>query len=102
MVGLQPNKLIEYQTGFISETVASVLAGGNPHETIISCATLEMYKKTPIFIPTDITEYAVKLVAQKPSENYGLRSTESEALQGWLLKFDVYIKRLRNSVETFI
>ena len=60
--GVQPNKLAEDQTGINNKTVVLVLSGKHPHENILSCATLEKYDKTPIFISVDITKEAVKLV----------------------------------------
>ena len=62
---MQPYKLAEDHTGTIHETVTSVLEGKHPSKTILSCATLEIYKETPIFIPVEITEEAVESVAQK-------------------------------------
>ena len=49
----------------------------------------------------DITEDEVKLVTWKLSGSLGSGGTESEALQGWLLKFGDNSKRLHTSVETF-
>ena len=48
---------------------------------------LEVYNKMPIFIPVDIVEDMVKLVAQKLPGSLGHGSTDSEALQGWILKY---------------
>ena len=56
----------------------------------------------PIFIPVDITEEAVKLVAHKLLGSSGPGGTELEALQGWILKFGEDSKILRTSVETFV
>ena len=56
---LQPDEVAEDCTGTINKTVASVLDGKHPSKTIPSCATLETYEKTPIFIPINITEDAV-------------------------------------------
>ena len=39
------------------------------------------------FIPVDITEDVVESVARKVSGISGPSGTDSEALQGWLLKF---------------
>ena len=64
-VFFQPNELAGYSTVTINKIVASVLYGGNPSETIPSCATLETYEETPNFIPIDITEEAVDSVARK-------------------------------------
>ena len=75
------------RTGMINETAASVLEGKHPSETIPSCATLETYGDTLIFIPVDITEEDVESVARKLSGSSGPASTDSEALHGWLLKF---------------
>ena len=53
-------------------------------------------------IPVNITEESVKWVAQKNLGASGSGGTDLEALQGWLLKFEEYNKRLRTSVETFV
>ena len=63
---------------------------------------LETYKETPIFIPVDITEEAVKLLARKLLGSSGPLGTDLEALQGWLLKFGEDSTRLRTSVENFV
>ena len=62
---------------------------------------LETYEETPIFIPVDITEEAVELVPLKLSGSSGPGDMDSEALQGWILKFGEDSTRLRTSVETF-
>ena len=59
-------------------------------------------QKMPIFIPMDITEDVVNLVAQKPSDNSGPGGTDSEDLQRWILKFREDIKKLRIHVEMFV
>ena len=46
-----------------------------------------MYEETPIFIPVDITEDVIKLVAHKRLGGAGPSGMESEALQVWLIKF---------------
>ena len=61
-----------------------------------------MYNKTPIFIPVNITEEDVESVAQKLLGGSGPACTDSEALQGWILKFGVDSTRLHTSVETFV
>ena len=86
----------------IKKTVTSVLEGKHPSKKIPSCATLETYEETPIFIPFDITEEAVESVARKISGSSGPGGTDYEALQVWLMKFREYSTRLRNSVETFV
>ena len=58
-----------------------------------------MYDKTPIFILMDIMEDVVKLYAQKQSGSLGPSSTDPEALQGWILKFVEYSKKLCISVK---
>ena len=63
---------------------------------------LETYKETPIFIPVDITEEAVELLARKLLGGSGPLGTDLEALQGWLLKFGEDSTRLRTSVENFV
>ena len=74
----------------------------NPSKNVPSCATLETYEETPIFIPVDITEEAVELVARKLSGSSIPGGTDSEALQGWLLKFGEDSTRLLYSVETVL
>ena len=61
-----------------------------------------MYDGMPIFIPVNIMEDAVESVARNFLESSGNGSTDSEALQGWLLKFGEDSKRLLTIVETFI
>ena len=61
---LQSDELTEDHRGTINETVALVLEGKHPSETITSCATIETYKETPIFIPVDIMEEAIDLVVR--------------------------------------
>ena len=90
------------RTGTINETAVLVLEGKRPIRNILSCATLETYKEAPIFIPIDITEEAVESVARKLLRSSGPGGTDSEALQGWLLKFEEDITRLHTRVVTFI
>ena len=71
-------------------------------ETIPSCATLDTYEETPIFVPVDITEEAVESVARKLSGGSGPGGTDSEALQVWLLKILYDSTRLRTSVENIL
>ena len=66
-----------------------------------SCATLETYDKMPISPPVNIMEDSVESVAQKCWGSYGPGGTDSEDLQGWILKFGEYRKRLRTSVDFF-
>ena len=56
----------------------------------------------PVFIPEEITEDVVKLFTQKLLGGSGPRGTESEALQGWILKFGEDSKVLFTGAETFI
>ena len=53
----------------------------------------------PIFVPVGITEEAVESVARKLPGRSGPGGTDSEALQGWLLKFGEDSTRPRSSVE---
>ena len=99
---MQPGKLAEYRTDTINETVTSVLEGKHPNETIPSCATLEPYEETPIFISVNIMEETVESVARKLPGSSGPGGTDSEALQGWLNKFGEESTRLRTSVENFV
>ena len=89
-------------TGAINKTVALVLEGKHPSEKIPSCATLETYKETPIFIPVKITEEAVESVARKLLGSSGPVGSDSEAIQGWLLKFGEDSTILRTNVENFV
>ena len=61
----QSEKLAEYCTGTINDTITSFLEGKHPSKTIPYCAKLETYKETPIFNPINITEGAVESVARK-------------------------------------
>ena len=63
---------------------------------------LEIYEETPIFIPVNITEEAVELVARKLLGSFGPGGTDLEELQGCLLKFGEDSTRLLTSVETFV
>ena len=54
------------------------------------------------FIPVDIMEESVESVARKLSGSSGPGGTDSEALQGWLVKFGEDITRLSTSVEFFL
>ena len=76
--------------------------GKHPSKTIPSYPTLETYEETPILIPVDITEEAVESVARKLSGSSVPGGTDSEALQGWLMKFGEDINRLITSVETSV
>ena len=58
---LKPDKFADDCMGTINETVASILEGKHPSKIIPSCATLEMYEETPIFIPVDITALGAHL-----------------------------------------
>ena len=82
---MKPNKLAADRTVMINETVATVLEGKHPSKIIPSCATLEMYKETPFFIPINIMEETVESVAQKLLGGSGPGGRDSEALKGWLL-----------------
>ena len=59
--GVLPEELAYDKTDITEENVASVIAGKRPHKK--NCSTLEVYNKTPIFIPVDIVEDVVKSVA---------------------------------------
>ena len=74
-------------TGSINENIALVLEVKHPSEILSSCATLEMYKETPIFIPVDIMEEAAESVAQKLLGSSVPGGTDSEALQLWIMRF---------------
>ena len=70
---MQPDELAEDFTGTINKTVALILEGKHPHEYIPSYATLETYDKTPIFIPVDTKEAAVKFLHENV---WGLQDRE--------------------------
>ena len=55
-----------------------------------------------MFIPVDITEEAVELVAHKILGSSGPGGTDLEELQGWLMKFGEDITRLSTITETFV
>ena len=78
------------------------LEGKRPSKIIPYCAALATHDKTPIFIPVNIMEKSVELVARKILGISGPGGTDSEALQGCLLKFGEDSTRLRTSVETFV
>ena len=61
-----------------------------------------MYEETHIFTPIGITEEAVESVACNLLGGSFTEGMDSEALQGWLLKFGEDRTRLRTSEETFI
>ena len=62
---------------------------------------LETYKEMPILIPVDIMEEAVELVAKKLSGRSCPGGTDSNALQGLILKCGEDSTRLNTSVKTF-
>ena len=84
--GLQPDELAEDPTGTINKTVTLFLEGENNSKTFPSCATLEMYKETHIFITVDIIEEAVESVARKLSRRSVPGGTYSGALQKTISK----------------
>ena len=63
------------------------------------CYTLEVYDKTPIFIPVYIKEDVVESFMPKLLGSSGPGGIDSEAIQGWILKSREYTKILRTSVE---
>ena len=63
---------------------------------------LDAYEKTPIFIPVDIPEDVVKLVAWKLSGVWALEVRTWTFIQGRILKSGGGIKILRTTVEIFI
>ena len=62
----------------------------NPHPPPPS--RLEVYDKMYIFIPLEISEDVVKSVTRKLLGGLIPGVADSEALQGWILKFEVYRK----------
>ena len=87
---MHPDELDEYHTGAINETVASVFEGKHPRKNISSCAMLEPYEETPIFIAVDITKESVELVAHNLLGDYSPGGTDLNAQQGWILKLGQY------------
>ena len=71
----------------MGETIPSVLAGKHLHEKNPTRSMLEAYNKTPIFITVEVMEDVVELVVRKLLGGLDPRGTDSEALQGWILKF---------------
>ena len=69
--------------------------------SIVYRSTLEVYDKTPILIPFNITKDVVELVSWKLSWILGPVGTKSEALQEWLLKSGEDSKRLSIIIEIF-
>ena len=99
---LQTDELAVDHTGMINETVALVFEGKHPSKIIPSCATLETYEETPIFIPVNITEEAVESVAQKLLGSSVPGGPDSEALQEWLMKSGEDSTRLCTRLKTFV
>ena len=99
---MQPDELVSDRTGVINKTFAYLLTEKHTQENISSCSMLETYNETPIFIPVDIAEDAVKSVAQKLSGSYGPVGTDYEASQRWLLKLREERKRICISLEIFV
>ena len=60
-----PTNCHRKKTGVVDETVASVLEVKHLHESPPPHSTLEVYNKTPIFIPVGIMEDVAELVTQK-------------------------------------
>ena len=87
--------------GVMEETVATVLAKISAQKTS-PLLYAGVVQQNTFFIPVDISEYVVKSVVQKLSGSSGPVSTDSEALQEWLLKFGEDRKKLCTSVEFFI
>ena len=85
----------------MDETAASFLVGKHPHKPP-PCSTLVVYDKMPIFIPVDIMEDVVELVVRKIFGSSVPGGTDSEALQGCLLKVWEDRKKLSLSVEIFV
>ena len=56
------------------------------HTKIPPCSTLEAYDEMPIFIPVEIMEDVVKLVARNLLGSLGPICTDLEALQGLILQ----------------
>ena len=55
---------------------------------------LEVYEETPVFIPIDMTENVVKSITQKLLGRAGPGCTDSEALQGCVIKVRKHRKTL--------
>ena len=70
--------------GVVEETITLVLVEKHPNEDPSPCYTLEVYDKTPIFIPVEVMEDVVESFTQKLSEVSSPIGTDSAALQGWI------------------
>ena len=69
------------------KTTATVLTGKYPHIKIPPAYTLETYAEEPMIITINVTEDVVELFAQRLYGSSVPLVMESEALQGWILKF---------------
>ena len=78
-----------------------ICPGGKTFAWTPPCSTLEVYYKTPIFSPVYIKEDVVESFMRKLSGSSNPGGTDSEALQGCLLKSREYTKILSTSVENF-
>ena len=63
---------------------------------------LEVYREMSVGMPIDITEDLVKSVAPELSGSTGSGDTDSEYLQGWLLRFRKHSKKRSISVKYFV
>ena len=70
------------QTSQLVRKCSKNLVWKHPPNRKPHCSTLEDYEETPVFIPMDMTEDVVKLVAQKLLGITGYGDKYSEALQG--------------------
>ena len=98
---LPPNKMVSNKIGVAEEncwdgTGKKICA--ETHRLLYAGGV----QKKPIFIHVDITEDLVKLVAWKLSGSSGPAGTDSESLQGWILKLWEDSKNLCISVEMFV
>ena len=63
---------------------------------------LEVYDKTPILVPMDIMDYVVELVAHELKGRSVPGGTDSEALQGYLLKSVMTSKDFLSVLKLFL
>ena len=77
-----PNKCSTDSMGFTDETSAEVLAVKHLANRKLHSSTLGVYEKMPVFVPVDIAEDVVELVARKLSGSAGPGGTDSEAYKG--------------------
>ena len=77
---LLPKKMASDKIGVMEETVTSILAKNICTTPPPPCYMLKVYNKINIFIPVDIMEDVIELVARKILGSLGPGATDSEDL----------------------